>query len=73
MSSPAHFVASIEPSPKSQLGRVTLQLVVYRQSVHLCAKPLVGYDQSFWVGGLNPYGHSSCETASLIRGWVCLL
>jgi hypothetical protein len=48
--------------------RVTLRMVVYRQSVRLGAKPLDTHDQ--WFFQLNPCGHSPYATSSLTRGWV---
>jgi hypothetical protein len=51
--------------------RVTLRRAVYRQSVHLGAKPLEAHDHRFFQ--LNPCGHSPYATSFLTRGWVCLL
>jgi hypothetical protein len=39
---------SLPPTLKRVRVRVTLRLAVYRQSVHLGAKPLVAQDQSFF-------------------------
>jgi hypothetical protein len=49
---------------------VNLWLAVYRQSVHLGAKPLETHDHFFQ---LNICGHSPYVTSSLTRGWVCRL
>jgi hypothetical protein len=51
--------------------RPTLRLGVYRQSLHLGAKPLETHDQYFFQ--LNPCGHSPYVTSSLTRRWVCHL
>jgi hypothetical protein len=50
---------------------VTLRLAVYRQSVHLGAKPLDTHDQ--YLFQLNTCSYSPCITSSLTRGWVCRL
>jgi hypothetical protein len=48
--------------------RVTLRLVVDRQSVHLSVRPLEAHEKRFiW----HPWGHSAHVT-SPTRGWVCL-
>jgi hypothetical protein len=52
--------------------RVTLQLAVYRQSVHLGAETLEAHDQIFFPQ-MNTCGHSPYITSSLTRGWVCHL
>jgi hypothetical protein len=49
---------------------ITLRLAVYRQSVHLCDKPLETHDWHFFQ--LNTCGHSPYVT-SPTRGWVCRL
>jgi hypothetical protein len=53
--------------------RVTLQLHVHRQSVHLGAKPPGAHDQRLFFLQLNSCGHSSYVTSSLTSGWVWLL
>jgi hypothetical protein len=54
--------------------RVTLRLVVYRQSVRLGAKPLEAHDQRYIFWQLNPCGRSPYVTSSsLRRRWVRLL
>jgi hypothetical protein len=53
--------------------RVTLLLVVFRQSVHLGVKPLEPHDQRFFFfWQLNPCSHSPNAT-SLTRRCVCVL
>jgi hypothetical protein len=52
--------------------KVTLRLVVYRQSVWFGAKPLEAHDQRFFLH-LSPCGHSPYLTSSLMTGWVYLL
>jgi hypothetical protein len=51
--------------------RVTLRLVVYRQSVHLDVNPLETHDQYFFQ--LNTCHYNPYVTSSLTRGWVCRL
>jgi hypothetical protein len=51
--------------------RVTLQLAVYRQSIHLGDKSLETHDQYFFR--LNIFGHSLYVTSSLMRRRVCHL
>jgi hypothetical protein len=51
--------------------KVTLRLVVYRQSVHVGAKPLEDHVQRIWQ--LNPCCHSPYETPSLTRRWGSLM
>jgi hypothetical protein len=51
--------------------RVTLRLVVYRQSVRLGAEPLETHGQNF--SQLNSCGHSPYITSSLMKRWVCHL
>jgi hypothetical protein len=52
--------------------KVTLQLAVYCQSVHLETKTLKTHGQRFFFQ-LNPCGHNLHVTSSLTRTWVCLL
>jgi hypothetical protein len=56
-----------------QRVRVTLWIVVYRQSVRLGTETLVDHYQRFFLFQLNPCGHSPYVTSSLMRGWICLL
>jgi hypothetical protein len=56
-------------SCQSQRVRVTLRLVVYRQSVCLGDKPLETHDQQFYFK-LNPCGYGAYVTSSLMRGRV---
>jgi hypothetical protein len=51
--------------------RVTLQLAIYRPSVHLGDKPLETHDHHFFQ--LNTCGHSPYVTYSLMTGWTCRL
>jgi hypothetical protein len=50
--------------------RVTLRLMVYRQSVSLGAESLETHGQNFF-SQLNTWGNSPYITFSLTRGWVC--
>jgi hypothetical protein len=59
------------PHPFQVKVKVTLLLVVYRQSVLLGVKPLETHDQSFFQPNLCC--KSLCVTSSLTRWWVCLL
>jgi hypothetical protein len=52
--------------------RVTLRLVVYRQSVHLGVKHLEDHDQRFPLQ-LSLCGHNPYVTSTLTRGWVWLI
>jgi hypothetical protein len=52
--------------------KVTLRLVVYRQSVCLGVEPLETHDQRFFPQ-LNPCGISPYVTSSMTRRWICLL
>jgi hypothetical protein len=51
--------------------RVTLRLVVYRQSVGLGAKPIETHNQ--YIFQLNTCGYSPYVTYSLTRIWICRL
>jgi hypothetical protein len=55
----------------TSIVRITLRLVVYRQSVRLGAKPLESHDQYFFK--VNTCGYSPYVTSSLTIGWVCHL
>jgi hypothetical protein len=52
--------------------RITLQLVVCSQSVHLGDKPLEDHNRIF-IFQLNTCGYSPYVTSSLRRGWMCRL
>jgi hypothetical protein len=52
--------------------RVSLRMVVYRQSVPLGAEPLYTHGQNYF-SQLNSCCHNPYLTSSLTRGWVCHL